>query len=256
MKRVVPFFTFMRNNIPLQIEEIISQPGKYAGIMKTARSMQGDITQTDRDNMTDYMQNQFLLKFGDKTITGLGTPLEEALNQLQHPLHAFLGSMSPAIKIPIEQFADFNFFKQMPISSDKYGKKYKNAPQWVKDYLDFTDIEYGDDKHYYTVDPVKKYWFDTLGLRGASTLLGLVNSIDTTDTASKNAVSFARELLTTIDVNNLTVADLTEYADDDVKEALKDYMKRKGKMSSFETDYIPEAQREQLGVTSSGSIKK
>jgi len=256
MKRVIPFFTFMRNNIPLQIEEIISQPGKYAGIMKTTRAMQGDITQQDKDNITPYMQNQFIIKTKDKIISGLGTPLEEALNQLQTPLHAIFSAMSPILKIPIEQYTDFNFFKQQPISSDSYGKKYKRAPKVLKDFLKFKEIPLGDDKFIYTVDPERKYWLDTLGLRGLSTTLSLINSVDTSSSVSKNAVNVFQKLITTINSTDLTIEDLTKYADVDAIKQVNDLLKRQGLISSFEKNYIPEAQREQLGVTSSGSIPK
>lgn len=256
MKRVIPFFTFMRNNIPLQIEEIISQPGKYAGIMKTSRALQGDITQQDKDNMTQYMQNQFLLKSGDNIISGLGTPIEEAMDQLQSPLHAIFGAMSPILKIPFEQFTGYSFFKQMDIKDDIYGKKYRNAPKVLKDFLDFTDKENADGSHFYTVDPMKKYWVDTLGLRGMSTGLSIINAIDVNDSVSKNALSVFQELITTINTSDLTIEDLTKYADEDAIKKLEDYLMRKGGISEFNKTYIPEAQREQLGVTSTGSIPK
>jgi len=256
LKRVIPFYNFSRNNIPLQIEQMISQTGKYAGIMKTARSMQGDITQEDRDNMGDYNQNQILAKLGNKIISGFGTPMEEALAAFQKPMSAIMGSLTPLIKIPIEKFTDYNLYKKMPISSDIYGKKYKNAPEPLKKFLGFKDIEYGDGQHFYTIDPMKKYWVDTLGMRTLSTTLGVMNMWNQEDTATQKMISAFREIVSTINTTDLTIDDLTKYADDDAIKQVNDLLKRQGLISSFEKNYIPEAQREQLGVTSTGSIPK
>ena len=256
LKRVIPFYNFSRNNIPLQVEQLLSQTGKYAGVMKTARAMQGDITAEDREGMTDYMQNQILAKMGDKIVSGFGTPMEEALAAFQKPMSAILGALSPIIKIPIEKFTDYNLYKEMPISSDIYGKKYKNAPQVLQDFLGFKDIEYGDGQHFYTVDPMKKYWVDTLGMRTMSTTLGVMNMWNQEDETTQKMISSFRKLISTINTTDLTIQDLTEYADADAIKQVNDLLKRQGLINTYETDYIPEAQRKQLGITSSGSIKK
>lgn len=246
----------MRNNVPLQIEELLTQPAKYSGIMKTERALQGDITAEDRDNMNEYMQNQFLIKSGNNIISGLGLPLEEAMNQLQHPLSAIAGSMSPLIKIPLEQVTGYNFYKQMPIEDDSYGKKYSKAPELLKKILDFEDITYGDDQHFYTVDPIRKYVVDTLGMRGLTTGLSFLNTIDPNSSGAQNVFNIAQDVLTTIQDTDLSIEDLTKYADEDVEEEIEAYLSRKGTLNEFSSTYIPETQREQLGVTSTGSIPK
>ena len=121
LKRVMPFYSWTRKNIPLQVAGLLTQPGKYAGVQKAMRAMH-DASNLDESNTPGYFKAlsafpipglemggkpQFLnpnLPFQDLNKIGLPTSL--SLGGIKEGLgvtaDAALGMLSPAIKIPLE----------------------------------------------------------------------------------------------------------------------------------------------------------
>ena len=121
MRRVFPFYTLTRKNMPLQIDKLIQQPAKFANIPKIREAIEE--SQGGRPNsvfLNDYMKEGFLNKgFGIRIRRGAAQdeyfllrnwlPAVDMLELLQ-PLD-FTGQMvSPILKSPAQWLSNYNFF--------------------------------------------------------------------------------------------------------------------------------------------------
>ena len=124
MKRVFPFYTWTRKNIPLQLENLISQPGKYAGLEKTVKAIEqigmGDTRPVDEKYLSDYIKNNtaMKIKYDDKEKTyyyfllGNWMPSYQAMDFLSQPLENLMQMLTPLVKTPMELMANkSSFFK-------------------------------------------------------------------------------------------------------------------------------------------------
>lgn len=119
MKRVVPFYTYMRKNIPLQLEQMIANPVLYMNVAKAEEeieNMSGDneVKDSDRNEWRqDYVQLPF--QIGGENI-GLNPQLPfQQLDRLAP--NKILGQMTPAIKAPFEVLTGKYAYTGVPIEN-------------------------------------------------------------------------------------------------------------------------------------------
>lgn len=142
-KRLMPFYTWTRKNIPLQIEALIKDPAKQTKLIKFKNNVEvysGD----DKTNalLPEYMQNASPVFIGKKDGKVRYIKLEGFLptadiNRLSEPAQEMLALFSPILKAPIEQTANYNFFFGQPLTRQKGIKGYVGYGE--RDYL-FTRI--------------------------------------------------------------------------------------------------------------------
>ncbi|HEA84386.1 MAG TPA: hypothetical protein ENI04_00140, partial [Candidatus Wildermuthbacteria bacterium] len=60
MRRIIPFYTWSRNNVPLQIEMLMRQPGKYANLERLRQTMFDSDTSKELKYLPDWMKDMFL----------------------------------------------------------------------------------------------------------------------------------------------------------------------------------------------------
>lgn len=115
LRRVVPFYTFMRKNIPLQLELLATKPGRVSIIPKSLRALQ-QATGVDSADLVfpglSKIAPEWLREIGAvrvaENMSGIGGmyaapdfPFISAVQTLEHPSD-ILGSISPLLKAPIE----------------------------------------------------------------------------------------------------------------------------------------------------------
>jgi len=64
MKRIMPFYTFSRKNLPMELEAAITEPGKFSTLIKSMRA--GGFENQPADYLPTWMQSEPLTKTTDK----------------------------------------------------------------------------------------------------------------------------------------------------------------------------------------------
>lgn len=133
MRRIFPFYTWMRKNIPLQAEQLVKQPGKYAAVPKVTNAVENQSPEVDESYLPEYMQNwvRTPVEQGDKPVylnPNLPYGDIDKLNPLEVEKNAF-GSLTPFAKAPIELMTNRNFFFESPI--ERYKGQMVNAPAYL-----------------------------------------------------------------------------------------------------------------------------
>jgi len=198
MRRFIPFYTFTRKNIALQLREIARQPGKQAialRMFKTLNDMIGRQPTDEEKQLTpEYLAdsaNIMLERKGDDRtfLVGFDLPLESAISDvsdlIQEPFLKMLNLSAPFIKIPVETATGKNLFTGIDIKDDDSGNFAKNLPEGVKNWMEYSEKEIttkdGDTFTLIKVNPEKKFvWRNATALTGisravsASTLNGII----------------------------------------------------------------------------------
>ena len=121
MKRLLPFYRWTRGNIPLQFEQMVRQPGKYAAIGKLTENLQTDKEKAKQEfqYLPPYMREGLPVRLGEKDgfsqyLYGLGLPVED-INRIwkgdaKRTVQSMVGELSPILKYPIEVGTGQNLF--------------------------------------------------------------------------------------------------------------------------------------------------
>lgn len=145
MKRVMPFYTWTRKNVPLQLEHLITQPGKYAGLEKAVRAIEkigmGDSRPVNEKYLSDYIKNNTAMRVkyneDDKTyyyfLLGNWLPSYQAIDFLSQPLKNIIDMVTPLLKTPIELLSNKSFFKNTLGESEMI----ENYPGQTTNFLGF-----------------------------------------------------------------------------------------------------------------------
>jgi len=108
-KRIAPFYTWTRKNIPRQLEHLVKEPEKFAAIYKIKNLIEGDVEKPDERFLSDYIKDNIAVRLrtdeaGNTQYFLLGNwlPAAQALDFLSQPTENVFAMVSPVFKIPVE----------------------------------------------------------------------------------------------------------------------------------------------------------
>jgi len=121
MKRVVPFYTWLRKNVPLEIEQMMQQPGKFAQINKVKEEIESLSPEPNEEFLPDWVREKELFvrtpwESKDKPIY---LNFDFAFNDLAKlnftgkplsTLREWVSTMRPDVKALIEMASNYNIF--------------------------------------------------------------------------------------------------------------------------------------------------
>lgn len=158
MKRLLPFYTWTRNNIPLQIEMMARNPGKYAALGKLQNTIGGEKLDEEFPDLPDWMKDQLNFRIGENNGLGLwlqlNLPVEDVakLPLNEQGIRETVSMLSPILKVPIELITNKNLYfgtdivnedlKDYPeLQRSKTLSDLDKLPQPLKDFLNIKKVK-------------------------------------------------------------------------------------------------------------------
>jgi hypothetical protein len=137
MRRAVPFYTFMRKNLPLQVETLATRPGITMSQLYPAMQ-----ARKDQEYVPDYLASEVSVPLQgapegySRYVGGFGLPMEEAFQRwkmkdgrpdVTKTAMAYLGTTNPLIKGPLEALFDTQLYSGRRLSD----MRPQNTATWV-----------------------------------------------------------------------------------------------------------------------------
>ena len=143
MKRIIPFYTWLRKNAPLQVEQMFEQPEKYRLALKIINSPETTVEEEDRvhkELMADFAQDWVQLPFNVTNPDGRKEPMlwnpnlpYSDISRIPNPMKpvesakGIISQMNPLIKTPLELAMNKHFYYDRPIAKEGENKTLKGA---------------------------------------------------------------------------------------------------------------------------------
>ncbi len=150
MRRLVPFYTFTRKNLEAQVKTLFTAPGRIGAEVHALTTI-GDVflggeglTQEEKNALPDWIKQgiSFVGKKSGAQVQIFGsfqTPFEQPFSAFQ-PSN-LLSSITPILKVPLEQTSGYSFFYGKPLSEVDNATAFKFAPEAIKQFIGFQKIE-------------------------------------------------------------------------------------------------------------------
>ena len=118
MKRIIPFYTFFRHNMPLQLEMILKKPSTYSHWYAINRNL-NELTPKESvvpEYFGELQGVRLPLKVGDSRAYWLPDLPIKDLAKFKDPYGEMMSMVNPLIKVPLEYAQDKMFWKGIPIT--------------------------------------------------------------------------------------------------------------------------------------------
>lgn len=121
LRKFVPFYTFTRHNLPLQIEMLFKQPGKYAAWQMVKHNLEAAFPHKDGKGAgpPDYFSEGLFpaIRIGGGKEPGYEQNIfpSRQLDDAADPVSEFGGMLSPIIRQPLEAAIGQRVFKAIPV---------------------------------------------------------------------------------------------------------------------------------------------
>jgi hypothetical protein len=122
-RRVIPFYTWTRNNLPLQIESIATQPAKYNRYSAVKRSLEANAPEDpiypEYYNRLLGIRTPFNLGFGQQGVSWVMPDLPFRDLAEVGELSNWISQVNPIIKTPLELQRGSTYFADIPFRGEQ-----------------------------------------------------------------------------------------------------------------------------------------
>lgn len=148
MRRIIPFYSFTRKNIELQLKTLGENPQRINQVLRFFGNIGETISEEEKQNLPTFIRESIGIKLQDtpeglkQYISSFGTPIE-AFTQLfgKNPILRTISTFNPLLKVPIEIGIGKDSFRQRDLKDVYTANEYKMAPQVIKDLLEIKEVE-------------------------------------------------------------------------------------------------------------------
>lgn len=157
MRRIMPFYSFTRKNIGLQLSVLGENPQRINQVLRffennplelVGMNSGTPLSQEEMEALPDFIKESIGIQLEDtpeglkQFVSSFGTPIE-AFTQLfgKNPVLRSISQMNPILKAPIEIGIGKDSFRQRDLKDVYQANEYKMAPQVVKDLLNITEVD-------------------------------------------------------------------------------------------------------------------
>lgn len=243
LRRIIPFYSFTRKNIELQLRTLGENPQRISNVIKLVNNLSTDFTPEERQQLPDYAKEQFGIKTGTspsnlpEIAVGLGTPVEQ-VGQLigKNPVRRIAAMLNPAFKLPLERAFNKDFFRDRPLTDVVEAGEYARAPEFVKTFLQAKAIEKKDKdgkvRTVYNANPYRLQLLRNLPTTRGATYVSAIFDSGTTTSKLLNA-------FTGIKPRPIDLETVEYFRNRDRQRELEDLLIKSGALKRFETTYVP-----------------
>jgi hypothetical protein len=157
LRRIVPFYSFARKNVELQLRTMGEHPERINQILATLQNTRqmtggGRMTEEERAGLPGYAQSGLTVKLPDtpkgrqQFISNFGTPVEAAA-ELADTSRNFglqkVGQMNPMLKVPLESKTlgfGYDTFRQKPLGEVYDARDYAYMPEVLKSWMKLREV--------------------------------------------------------------------------------------------------------------------
>jgi hypothetical protein len=255
MRRLIPFYSFTRKNIELQLRTFGENPQRINQILKFFENVaeSGGLTDEERSKLPDYLKNQLALSFGRNALgqpivsTGFGTAVEHPGGLIgktpTDTIRQIASSLNPLIKAPLERAFGKDFFQDRPLDEIVDAKQYQILPDMLKQFIQFREVEKQtkDGKKYtaYTADPEKLHILRNLP---TSRLFGYLYAIYQPESEVTTGARMAN-LFTGIKPKPIDLDTIEYFRDRDKMRELEELLIRAGVLKEFKKTFEVDNQK-------------
>lgn len=256
INRVVPFFSWTAHNIPLQLEAMMKNPGKFTDI--AALSNDSGFTPQEQAALPDYMKQGLYFKGGQSTdkngnaitsvIRSIGAPEEDTLRlDRGGPLKTLeqegLGALTPFLRVPLEEATNRDFYRGSDLNTEggMMGPRANNFPDFLKKFVEYQQQTYknsqGQQVTKPTVNPAMMKLLDLVPFTYQMQRLTPAGS--TPGMNSDYAATVGRLESLPFRESPIDLAQQADYRQKDAAKAAIQYLTQKGILKQFTNTYDP-----------------
>lgn len=253
MKRLIPFYSFTRKNLELQMKTLGENPQRINQVLSFFSNMGETPSQEERQNLPGYLQESIGIKLEDSPeglkqyLSSFGTPIEQVAQMFgKNPILRAISMMNPMLKAPIEIGIGKDSFRQQDLKDVYNAKEYKMAPQFIKDLLEIKAVMkpvYDKDKkgNLVKIGEKEQYIANPERLLIARSLF-TSRGVSYLDQVFGNDLNgFLKFLKTTTGLKpqQIDLEVQKYYNEKEKKDKLQDLLLKTGDIKQFKTNYMP-----------------